>query len=155
MKRRRDVCEAYSWDPLMKALYELLIQLPHTICSGDETVHEGGKLRYAITSTEWRAPVLRFVFRILDRLHLSTRFTADHRATRGAFPHIRVPSNRKDYRGPPGMLPANMVDFVYLNRLEQHEKARLMLQAEATISFSPAMLRYVLDLPTVFSSLLM
>jgi len=141
MTRRQKACEAYSFDPNMRACLDILNSVPHGVCSGDESAHEAGENQYAITKMEWRSPMLRNLFKILDRLYLSTRFNTDNRATRGAFPHIRIPSERLDHRAPPVGLPKNFYNANYLQDLEPFQVARLNMRPPVLIAFSPSMIR--------------
>ena len=142
MNRRKKACEAYSHDPLMVTCLDFLNKIPWDVHSGDESAHEGGRNQYAITTMVWRAPILRQIFQILDRIYLSTRFTSDNRATRGAFLHTRFPSRRQDPRGPPSAaLPVNIYSQQYLQDLPDYAVVNLPKSHSVTIAFSPAMLQ--------------
>ncbi|KAF9521796.1 hypothetical protein CPB83DRAFT_900278 [Crepidotus variabilis] len=141
MNRRRRACEAYASDSSMLACHELLRRLPYTVCSGDESSHEGAKTRYAVTSMEWRNEKLHFIFRVLDRIYMSTRFTDANRATQGMFPHVRLPSKRKDNRGPPAGLPQNFYSSTFLEKLEDYELHALAIKPAVSLQFSDSMIR--------------
>ena len=126
MERRKNACAAYGTDPTMKDCSALLQSLPIDVCSGDESAHELGENQYAITNMEWQAPEVLNVFRILDRLHLSTRFRCG-RATQGAFPHIRIKSERVDHCEAPVGLPSNFYSPEYLVRLQAFQVENLRM----------------------------
>jgi len=98
----------------MQTCLEFLQCLPLEATSADEACASGGKNRYAILNIPWRNSALRYLFRVLDRLHLSTRFNDAGQPNRGAFPHVRVPSDRVDTASPIAALPSNVYNQEYL-----------------------------------------
>lgn len=145
LQRRQKACYIYKEDPSMKRLLPIFLKLTPDAMSGDEEVHEGGDLRYAITNARWRHPSIRTFFRIFDGLHLSTRISEDGRASSGAMPHIRIESNRPDIheRAPP-KLPINFYDAEWLNSLQTHERARLDVQPPVNLMVTKEMAMYVM-----------
>ena len=87
----------------------------------------------------WRAPEVKSVFRILDRLHLSTRFK-NGRATQGAFPHTRIESEREDHCEAPVGLPANFYNSQFLDGLQAFQVENLRMAPAVHIEFSPAIM---------------
>ena len=142
MSRRINACEAYArYDGGIRACLDLLKTLPSFVHSGDESAHDGGKNRYAITTMPWRNLAVHTFFRTLDRLHLSTRFTAGHRAKRGAFPHIRVPSKRISHNPAVKGLPENFYDPFYLRGLDEFQLAELNIRPSVEVCFSSHIIR--------------
>jgi hypothetical protein len=142
MSRRMDACEAYaSHDAGMRACLDLVKSLPCLVHSPDESAHEGGKNRYAITQMRWRNPSVHYFFRTLDRLHLSTRFSGAHRATRGAFPRIRVPSKRINHNPVVKGLPENFYAPFYLEGLDEFQLAELNVRPAVEVYFSNSIMK--------------
>ena len=147
--RHSRVCDHYGSDPSMRRAAELFSTLTVDVMSGDETAHEGGKVWYAVTKLKWWNPAVHAWMTTLDRLHLSTRFTAAGRASRGAFPHIRIPSSRSKHVDPvvPG-LPINFYNPAYLRQLDGPQRDNLCMQNEFDMTFTPQIIRYyVICLP--------
>lgn len=84
--------------------------------SGDESDHRNGRTRYIILKLVWRSQDLTAYLRVLDLVHLSTRFTRTGRATKGAWPRYRIVSKKRvdnDTAPVPG-LPRNFYDAEWL-----------------------------------------
>ncbi|PPQ82318.1 hypothetical protein CVT26_013129 [Gymnopilus dilepis] len=142
--RRINICKHYIDDPSIQKFLRILKDLNYKICSGDETAHERGKLRYAIVQPKWRNPQLHFQFRILDRLHLSTRITEpEHRFTRGAAPRVRVTTDRIDHTDPIPGLPQNFYCPVYLSSLPKYRRDALKVQPPCDITLSEEIKQFV------------
>jgi hypothetical protein len=143
-KRRSDACIAYSrTDGSMKRFVPIWEKLSFQGMSGDESDHSDGQERYACTYLPWRnpAPEVKQWFKNFDYLHLSTRFTADDRATSGKSPHIRINSDRKEqHAAPVSSLPRNFYDPVWLATMDEFEVMELDIQPPIDLSFSPEML---------------
>jgi hypothetical protein len=73
-----------------------------------------------------------------DQVHLSTRFNpGTGRATRGAFPHLRLPSHRVQRHAVPVRgLPLNFYHEDWLNTLDDFEREDLNIQPPSGISFT-------------------
>lgn len=116
--------------------------MPLEAMSGDETDHENGEARYAITQLPWRNPAIRSWFRTFDHLHLSTWFGTDDRALPGRFPHHRVESRRiETCSNAVCGLPINMYNPDWLETLDPFEVRHLSIQPELNLSFSPEIQR--------------
>lgn len=126
----------------MQRFSTVLDAMPYEAMSGDESAHEGGRVRYAITSLRWRNPseeVVRW-FRMLDALHLSTRFNINDRPRPGKFPHLRVNSRRVERSDAPVPgLPRNFYDPTWLASLDPFEEQNLDIQNPIDLTFSPEM----------------
>jgi hypothetical protein len=110
--------------------------------SGDETDHVSGKLRYAITTLPWRSRHIRDWLTTFDHIYLSTRFTINDRAKKGAFPHPRVSSRRVErcWKAPRG-LPLNFYDQKWLDSLGDIERDELDIQPPVDLTLALAMRR--------------
>ncbi|KAI6139240.1 hypothetical protein BKA82DRAFT_3988756 [Pisolithus tinctorius] len=137
--RRANACSAHLDLAHFKPLWKTL---PHDAMSGDESDHLPGLKRYAITRLNWRSQMATDWLRVFDLIHLSTRFNANGRAKRGAFPHTRVPSRRVESAGAavPG-LPSNFYDSTWLLNLDDDDKVRLNILPEVDLSHTEAVLR--------------
>lgn len=142
--RRSEACIAYSkTDATMEAFIPVWEKLSFQGMSGDESDHADGEERYAYTNLPWRNPAteVKQWFKNFDYLHLSTRFTADDRATSGKFPHIRINSTRIERHATPVPgLPRNFYDPVWLERMDDFQVRELDVQPSIDLSFSQKML---------------
>ena len=140
--RRKEACASYAADPRMRRFLPIWEAMPPEAMSGDETDHDNGRLRYAITQLDWRNPDALEWFRTFDHLHLSTRFGTDDRPTPGQFPHPRVNSQRMEHRARPVKgLPRNFYDAEWLQTLDQFEYNALDIRPEVDLTFSADILR--------------
>ena len=130
-------------------------KMPIDAMSGDETDHRQGNLNYVVRIPAWRNPEVEDFFKVLDSLHLSTRFQSNGRAKRGKFPHPRIRSGRPPITGTfvPG-LPANFYDDNWLRSLTKFERSQLKIQPRIDLELSPYILRSVsLSIPSIIPSL--
>lgn len=88
--------------------------------STDESDHENTTQhpRYRIVKKSWRNDDLIFWYRTFDALHQHSRFRPVNRATRGAQPHARIPSDRSnEFSAAVSQLPRNAYDPEWLQAL--------------------------------------
>ena len=118
--------------------------IPADAMSGDETDHHNGELRYVVKTLEWRSKEAKDFFMTLDWLHLSTRFGASGRATRGKFPHPRVHnSGRAPVKGKPvAGLPSNFYNKEWIRTLSPLELQELKRLPKVDLTFSKDIMRY-------------
>jgi hypothetical protein len=110
--------------------------------SGDETDHGHGQTRYAILKAQWRAPDIKTFMKILDLIHLSSRFDSSGRAKRGAFPHRRVPSTRIEHDAVPVPgLPRNFYDPIWLKSRTKHERHALQIKPDVDLTMTEEVTR--------------
>jgi hypothetical protein len=101
--------------------------------STDESDHENnrGVPQYLIVQKPWRNPTLSSWYRALDSLHRHLRFRPVRKATRGAQPHIRLPSSRIDgTRGEVAQLPINAYNERWLDTLTEEQRRGLYISME-------------------------
>lgn len=121
----------------MRRFKPVLDAMPLEAMSGDESAHENGELRFAITNLKWRNPNVTSWFRTLDVLHISTRFGLNDRPTPGQFPHRRIPSRRMDtYDKPPEGLPLNFYDPLWLSTLDEEDRQQLHATSAIDLTLS-------------------
>lgn len=109
--------------------------------SGDETdgCTPDGQPRYAIVGVPWRAQRVTTWLRTIDRIHLSTHFKDNGRATPGAFPRYRIPTRRTEHKaGVVKGLPHNFYDASWLEALAESEVEELGMQSDLELSHTPA-----------------
>jgi hypothetical protein len=110
--------------------------------SGDETDHGHGQTRYAILKVQWRSPGVKTFMKILDLIHLSSRFDSSGRAKRGAFPHRRVPSGRIEHDAAPVPgLPRNVYDPIWLKSRTKHERHALQIKPDVDLTMTEEVTR--------------
>lgn len=77
--------------------------------------------------------------RTIDRVHLSTHFKDNGRATPGAFPRYRFPTRRVEQAAMPLKgLPRNFYDESWLETLTENEVEELNIQSDLDLSHTPA-----------------
>ncbi|KAI6024146.1 hypothetical protein PISMIDRAFT_31175 [Pisolithus microcarpus 441] len=136
--RRANACSAHMDLARFSSLWATL---PPDAMSGDETDHQPGQKRYAITKLSWRSQAATEWLRVFDPLHLSTRFNSNGRAKRGALPHTRIPSRRVEMSSQPvPRLPSNFYDAAWLLTLDDDAKAKLKMLPEVDLMHTPAVL---------------
>ena len=118
--------------------------IPADAISGDKTDHHNGELRYLVKPLEWWSKEAKGFFMTLDWLHLSTRFGASSRATRGKFPHPRVRnSGRAPVKGKPvAGLPSNFYNKGWIRTLSPLELQELNRLPKVDLTFSKDIMRY-------------
>ncbi|KAI6023399.1 hypothetical protein EDC04DRAFT_2900484 [Pisolithus marmoratus] len=115
--------------------------LPLDAMSGDETDHQPGQKRYAITKLTWRSQVATEWLRVFDLVHPSTQFNCNGRAKRGAIPHTRIPSRRVEMSSQPvPQLPSNFYDAAWLLTLDNDAKTKLKMLPEVDLTHTTAVL---------------
>jgi hypothetical protein len=140
--RRKQVCAVYGADPSIQRFLPIWNVMPLEGMSGDETDYGSSRPRYAITRLPWRNQSVQPWLRTFDRLHLSTRFGTDDRATPGQFPHPRVNSRRiEPYAKPVPGLPLNFYDPDWLEPLDKFERKELDIGPNVDLGFSSQILR--------------
>ncbi|KZS99537.1 uncharacterized protein LAESUDRAFT_667862, partial [Laetiporus sulphureus 93-53] len=119
--------------------------IPYTAMSGDESDHSRGKVRYVVTRLRWRSAGLEKWLRVFDWMHLSSRFTAEGKPRRGAFPRYRRRgSNRLERLGDPVPgLPQNCYDAMWFAGLNEEERSSLNVQPALDLAHSEAVLAFV------------
>jgi hypothetical protein len=140
--RRKAACRLLKGDPSIQRLLPLWNSLSVEVMSGDETDHTGDRVRYAITKLPWRDPAISAWMKTFDLLHLSTRFTQNRRATRGAYPHVRFLSDRieRHYK-PVAGLPINFYHQGWLESLEEYQRDALNIQPAVDLTFTATIQR--------------
>ncbi|KAH7909342.1 hypothetical protein BJ138DRAFT_1011025, partial [Hygrophoropsis aurantiaca] len=139
--RRLNVAKVF---PDMKRFIPLLQRMSTDAHSGDESDHHSGnkdgrRPRYAIVGIPWRAPVVTRWIRDIDRVHLSTHFKSNGRATPGAFPRYRIASTRVEHNGEVVKgLPGNFYDPAWLETLDDLEMEELNRQPDVDFSHTTA-----------------
>ncbi|KII90906.1 hypothetical protein PLICRDRAFT_28798 [Plicaturopsis crispa FD-325 SS-3] len=128
--------------PDLQPFEPLLNSLPVGVHSEDEADHSNGQARYVIHDLPWRSPLVSEFFRVLDCLHLSTRFNANGDAEPGAMPRTRIPSGRKarNSKVPKG-LPRNFYSEDFLQSLDEFEYRQYKIQPEVDLTHTEAMKR--------------
>ena len=114
LHRRRAIAKLY--DPLEKHLNILDALGPDGMSSDESDVDpETNQLTYTIAKPEWRHPDLHNWLKVFDQLHQRNHINSWSGDKRGAFPHIRVGSQKvhPKMHGPPG-LPVNTYDPKWL-----------------------------------------
>lgn len=148
--RRLKACDVSSDLDVHRPTLELMLK--PLAQSGDESCHELGRNVYRTTTLKWRAKVAVPFLRMLDYIYLSTRFQADGRAKRGAFPLQKFDSGRPETRNDncPVGLPINLVDEEWLRLQTKEEVRRLKLRPAVSFELTDAMTRFVFLIPTLF-----
>ncbi|KAI6046570.1 hypothetical protein EDC04DRAFT_2557805, partial [Pisolithus marmoratus] len=136
--RRANACLAHMD---LARFSSLLATLPPDAMSGDETDHQPGQKRYAITKLTWRSQAATEWLRVFDLVHLSTWFSCNGRAKHGAFPHTRIPSRRVEMPSQPiPRLPSNFYDAAWLLTLDDDAKTQLRMLPEVDLTHTTAVL---------------
>lgn len=120
--------------------------MPIEAMSGDETDHHMGINRYIVTTLPWRAAWIHEWMLVFDRLHLYSRFSDTGRATRGAFPHVRIlgTGERIDRHciTPPIGLPRNFYCPQWLSQQTPEFIDSLEMAEEIDLQFSEILIRW-------------
>lgn len=113
--------------------------------SGDESDHSRGRIRYVVTRLSWRSAEFETWLKVFDWMHLSTRFTADDKPKRGAFPRYRRrgSSRQERYGDPVPGLPSNCYDAMWLASLGDQERSSLHVQPSVDLTHSEAVIASV------------
>ncbi|KAK7678502.1 hypothetical protein QCA50_018563 [Cerrena zonata] len=134
--RRLDIASSMS---ALRKFSNLLDTMGTGAISGDETdTGKTGKTltppRYRIVKLPWRSPELTNVMRILDLIHLQSRFSSVGRATAGNWPRYRVESSLEvDSRAIRG-LPRNCYDPTWLREQDENMLEDLDIQPPVDLS---------------------
>ena len=111
--------------------------------SDDEDAHEDGMRVYEPGIPHWRSREITLYLRILDLLHLSTKFNAFNIASPGNWPRIRTPSQRTADRSPVALLPQNFYEPVWLETLTKEQTDALQMRPAIPFTHSEKELRSV------------
>jgi hypothetical protein len=103
--------------------------------SGDESDHAngGGEATYMILLVPWRDPSVTAWLRVLDSLHLRSRYRCEYHATPGMWPHFRIPSLREDTRPAVHHLPKNFYQPNWLNARNKFQLDELSFDEETEV----------------------
>lgn len=86
---------------------------------------------YLVIRPAWRSEEVTEWLRVMDRVYVATRFTADGRATRGKWMRNRIPSNKVDTAATPVKgLPVNFYDEQWLKSLHPKKRKSLKILEE-------------------------
>ena len=113
---------------VMRNLYTFiphLTQMGKEGMSDDEDAHEDGMRVYESGIPHWRSDEITIYLRILDLLHLSTKFDLFGTAAPGNWPRVRVPSQRVVEKRPVGRLPKNFYNQAWLQTLTAKQQEEL------------------------------
>ncbi|KAH9021466.1 hypothetical protein EDB85DRAFT_1871863, partial [Lactarius pseudohatsudake] len=124
---------------------------------GDQAEGENGRRRvprsapqrrqFKITKSQWRSPEVTKWLRIMDLLHIGTRFNDDGTPMPGNQARERYPSNKTQTGRPITGLPRNFYNAEWLTTLSPGQLVDLDVQPEVDISFTVDERRYVLSTP--------
>lgn len=112
--------------------------------SGDESDRNTKKTdrKYFIVRPIWRSQEVTEWLRIMDFVHISSRFAADGRATKGNWIRDRVRSMRVDQNSKPiPGLPYNFYDQIWLRSLTPKERKALRVREAIDLSHSEEIIR--------------
>jgi hypothetical protein len=117
-QRRRETAKLF--DPLTKHLGVLDTLGPEGM-SSDESLfdQETHQMRYTVAKPDWRHPDLHHWLKVFDQLHHKNHINSWSLDKRGAFPHIRLGSQRVHRKThAPKYLPINAYNPTWLESRE-------------------------------------
>ncbi|KIP01374.1 hypothetical protein PHLGIDRAFT_17239, partial [Phlebiopsis gigantea 11061_1 CR5-6] len=109
--------------------------------SDDEDAHEHGERIYRSSIPHWRSREITIYVRILDLLHLSTKFDKFLTAASGNWPRVRTPSQDIAQKPPVGRLPRNFYNSDWLETLSDQQIEALSILPDAEFSHTEEDLR--------------
>ena len=115
--------------------------------SSDESDHEAGsgEATYLITKKPWRANQVTAWLRALDALHLRARYQRQWRATAGAWPHLRLISDKLSERAPVEGLACNFYTQEFMGSLCPHSLSELDVQDAIDLDIPESLVKWVFD----------
>ncbi|KZS99613.1 uncharacterized protein LAESUDRAFT_667790 [Laetiporus sulphureus 93-53] len=141
-ERRSSAVGTHSHFARFRKLWDTI---PYTAMSGDESDHSGGKVRYVVTRLNWRSSEFETWLKVFDWMHLSSRFTAESKPKRGAFPRYRRRGSRRleQLGAPVAGLPRNCYDERWLAGLGEVERVSLSIQPAVDLVHSDQVMAFV------------
>ena len=100
--------------------------------------------KFFVVRPAWRSPEVTHWLRVIDDVHLDSRFSESGRASRGNWVRHRVPSSRVDHMRPPVIgLPKNFYDEEWLGNLSQMESEALEMQEGVSLEHDSGLVEQV------------